>query len=149
MQHSVYTYKFLRRGPTLTNTPSRTHKRINADLSPAAVHKMYFCWRKRERRYRQSLKSIRRPRQWNNKSNEETDEEDAKDHGGADCVDLAVAKPAATSPRKRLHKPIPHSISEHSKNREDYKMLLHWIKKVDKNGRIRLCKKTVYVSIRT
>ena len=118
---------------------------------------MYFCWRKRERRYRQSLKSIRRPRQWNNKSNEETGDEedaleDAKDHGGADCVDLAVAKPAATlaatSPRKRLHKPIPHSISEHSKNREDYKMLLHWIKKVDKNGRIRLCKKTVYVSIR-
>ena len=107
---------------------------------------MYFCWRKHERRYRQSLKGIRRPKQWNSKSNEETEEEDAKDHGHADCVDLTVAKPAAASPRKGPREPTPDSIGVHKKNREDYKMLLHWVKKMDKNGRICWYKKILYVS---
>ena len=103
---------------------------------------MYFCWRK-ERRYRQSLKSIRRPRQWNNKSNEETEEKDAKDHSR---VDLAVAKPAAASPLKSPHKPTRDSIGEDNKNREDYNMLLHWVKNVDKNGRTHWSNEIVYVS---
>ena len=133
MQHSVYTMYENRGGAPHCIYPS--------------FAEMYFCWRKRERRYRQSLKGIRKPRQCrNNKSNEETEKEDAKDHGHAGCVDLAVAKPAAASPRKRPHEPTPDSIGEHKKYREDYKMLLHWVKKVDKNGRKRWYKKILYVS---
>ena len=122
-----------------------THKLpIPLSIPPVNCAEMYFCWRK-ERRYRQSLKSIRRPRQWNNKSNEETEEKNAKDHGRADCVDLAVPKYAAPSHLKRPHKPSD-SIDEHNKNREDYKMLLHWVKKVDRNGRTYWLRKIVYVS---
>ena len=86
---------------------------------------MYFCLRRRERRYRNFLKGIPRPRPRALGENPSEEREDSAegDVQNNESVDSAVPQP------------VQSSVDDYYKHSKDFKMLLH-AKCVKKNGKI-------------